>query len=105
GIDIDDLSQPPEVVKERYKDEIKALEEADAKLIEEKNNIDRLVNHFKQEYKNKYNKNYNPTDREIEQLEIVVVDRYNYSIEQWEGIISTFINSYNENWKADESPE
>ena len=36
GIDINDLSLPPEVVKERYKDEIKALEEADAKRIEEK---------------------------------------------------------------------
>lgn len=96
-------------VKERYKDEIKALEEADAKLQEEenkiKNNIDRLVNHFKQEYKNKYNKDYNPTDREIEALRIVVVDRYSYTIEQWEGIISTFINSYDENWKSDKSPE
>jgi len=29
GIDINDLSLPPEIVKERYKDEIKALEEAD----------------------------------------------------------------------------
>ena len=109
GIDINDLSLPPEEVRERYKDEIKALEEADAKLQEEenkiKNNIDRLVNHFKQEYKNKYNKEYNPTDREIEQLRIVVVDRYNYTIEQWEGIISTFINSYDETWKSDKSPE
>ena len=109
GIDINDLSLPPEEVKERYKDEIKALEEADAKLQEEenkiKNNIDRLVNHFKQEFKNKYNKDYNPTDREIEQLRIVVVDRYSYTIEQWEGIISTFINSYDENWKSDKSPE
>jgi hypothetical protein len=33
GIDINDLSLPPEEVKERYKDEIKALEEADAKLL------------------------------------------------------------------------
>jgi hypothetical protein len=109
GIDINDRSLSPEEVRERYKDEIKALEEADAKLQEEenkiKNNIDRLVNHFKQEYKNKYNKEYNPTDREIEQLRIVVVDRYNYTIEQWEGIISTFINSYDENWKSDKSPE
>lgn len=109
GIDINDLSLPPEEVRERYKDEIKALEEADAKALEEKKkidkNIDRLVNHFKQEYKNKYNKDYNPTDREIEQLRIVVVDRYNYTIDQWEGIISTFINSYDENWKSDKSPE
>jgi len=29
GIDVNDLSLPPEIVKERYKDEIKALEEAD----------------------------------------------------------------------------
>lgn len=36
GIDINDLSLPPEEVKERYKDEIKALEEADAKLLKEK---------------------------------------------------------------------
>jgi hypothetical protein len=109
GIDINDLSLPPEEVKERYKDEIKALEEAEAKALEEKRNIDRnidrLVNHFKQEYKNKYNKDYNPTDREIEHLRIVVVDRYNYTIEQWEGIISTYINSYDENWKSDKYPE
>jgi hypothetical protein len=36
GIDINDLSLPPEEVKERYKDEIKALEEAEAKLLKEK---------------------------------------------------------------------
>jgi len=61
-----------------------------------------IVEYFKYWYKKIYNKDYNPTDREIEQLQKII---NNYSIEQLGEMISIFIERYNERWKSSEYPE
>ena len=64
--------------------------------------LNTIVEYFKYWYKKIYNKDYNPTDREIEQLQKII---NNYSIEQLGEMISIFIERYNERWKSSEYPE
>ena len=68
----------------------------------EERDLNTIVEYFKYWYKKIYNKDYNPTDREIEQLQKII---NNYSIEQLGEMISIFIERYNERWKSSEYPE
>ena len=68
----------------------------------EEKDLNIIVEYFKYYYKDIYNMDYNPNDREIKRLQKIM---NNYSIDQLVEMISIFIERYNERWKSSEYPE
>lgn len=67
----------------------------------EEEGLNIIVEYFKCWYDSIYNKDYNPNDREIKELQKII---NNYSIEQVVEMIPIFIERYNERWKSSEYP-
>ena len=67
----------------------------------EEEDLNLIVWYFKCCYENKYNMDYNPTDREIERLRNII---NNYSMDQWQEMILIFIQKYSEQWKSSKYP-
>lgn len=82
-----------EEIQETTSQEPKSSQEQDLNII---------VEYFKCYYKDIYNMDYNPNDREIKRLQKIM---NNYSIEQLLEMIPIFIERYNERWKSSEYPE
>jgi predicted transcriptional regulator len=79
--------------KETISQESKSPEEEDLNII---------VEHFKWQYEDIYDEDYNPKDREIKELQKII---NNYSMKQWGEMIPIFIERYNERWKSSEYPK
>lgn len=96
---LDALIHPTKKVTDT--EEIQETKSSQESKSPEENDLNTLVLYFKCCYENKYNMDYNPTDREIERLRNII---NNYSIEQWGEMISIFIQKYSEQWKSSKYP-
>lgn len=86
------VTDTEEIQETKSSQESKSFEEKDLNII---------VEYFKCYYKDIYNMDYNPNDREIKRLQKIM---NNYSIDQLVEMIPIFIERYNERWKSSEYP-